>query len=67
MNLGFCIVPIGVGANAGEPQALALCPKAIERGWLEAKPEQAARNFTRHNLVLFVAAPGARVIGARRK
>ncbi len=32
-------------AFAGDPQALALSRKAIERGWLEAEPEQARRQF----------------------
>ena len=32
-------------AIAGEPQALALSPKAVELGWLEAEPEQARRTF----------------------
>ena len=32
-------------AFAGDPQALALSWKAVERGWLEAEPEQARRQF----------------------
>ena len=32
-------------AFAGDPQALALSLKAVERGWLEAEPEQARRQF----------------------
>jgi len=32
-------------AFAGDPQALALSRKAVERGWLEAEPEQARRQF----------------------
>ena len=30
---------------AGDPQALALSLKAVERGWLEAEPEHARRQF----------------------
>jgi uncharacterized protein (DUF924 family) len=32
-------------AFAGDPQALALSLRAVERGWLEAEPEQARRQF----------------------
>jgi uncharacterized protein (DUF924 family) len=32
-------------AFAGDPQALVLSLKAVERGWLEAEPEQARRQF----------------------
>ncbi|MFM7268823.1 MAG: DUF924 family protein [Cyanobium sp.] len=32
-------------AFAGDPQALALSLKALERGWLQAEPEQARRQF----------------------
>ena len=32
-------------AFAGDPQALALSLKAVERGWLEAEPEQGRRQF----------------------
>lgn len=32
-------------AFTGDPQALALSPKAVELGWLEAEPEQARRTF----------------------
>jgi len=32
-------------AFAGDPQALALSLEAVERGWLEAEPEQARRQF----------------------
>lgn len=32
-------------AFAGDPQALALSLQAVERGWLEAEPEQARRQF----------------------
>jgi uncharacterized protein (DUF924 family) len=32
-------------AFAGDPQALSLSLKAVERGWLEAEPEQARRQF----------------------
>ena len=32
-------------AFAGDPQALALSLKAVERGWLETEPEQARRQF----------------------
>lgn len=32
-------------AFAGDPQALALSLKAVERGWLEAEPEQTRRQF----------------------
>jgi uncharacterized protein (DUF924 family) len=32
-------------AFAGDPQALALSLKVVERGWLEAEPEQARRQF----------------------
>ena len=32
-------------AFAGDPQALPLSQKAVERGWLEAEPEQARRQF----------------------
>jgi uncharacterized protein (DUF924 family) len=32
-------------AFAGDSQALALSQKAVERGWLEAEPEQARRQF----------------------
>ena len=32
-------------AFAGDSQALALSLKAVERGWLEAEPEQARRQF----------------------
>lgn len=34
-----------VMAFAGDPQALALSQKAVERGWLETEPEQARRQF----------------------
>ena len=32
-------------AFAGDPQALTLSMKAVERGWLETEPEQARRQF----------------------
>jgi uncharacterized protein (DUF924 family) len=32
-------------AFAGDPQALPLSQKAVERGWLEAEPEQARQQF----------------------
>jgi uncharacterized protein (DUF924 family) len=32
-------------AFAGDPQALAESLQAVERGWLEAEPEQARRQF----------------------
>ena len=32
-------------AFGGDPQALALSLRAVERGWLEAEPEQARRQF----------------------